>query len=422
MQRWWSLAACAMLVLLGATAHGGLIHDTGGPHAVAAADLRDWIRARHIDNPGAPGHGAVTVHADPGHDGNGSRWHHVVPYFAHQGLLGYVRSTATDRFDVTWDYVTWYLGHNVSGDRRVLNHWYADNGTLQQTCPPGVAPGDPQNKCHYEDATDSYAATFLTLLGAYHHEGGNASRFHDPGVRGAVEDIADLLLSLMDPADNLTWNRPSGERTKYLLDNAEVFEGLSAMAYLEDHVYEDAARTARYADNATAVRDAIRSELFVPVPTGGHAYAVGKAENATAAQPPDPTLWYWSGPQQLWPIMTGVTDPTDAQATAALAYLETVWGPGPRNWTHNTVDHLGQLWAGAGYAAHAAGLESHARTHAEYLLCRTGDGWPVEPAFAWPFHVGDAGFLLQSLDAGLALPDGTLVCPPHGAGAWLPAP
>ncbi len=418
MVRALSLWVSALLLFAAVGVNAGVTRDTGSTGAADITALNGWIKGLQFQDPTKDGYGAVHVHPDENHYGGGKAWYRVVPYFANQGLTGYVQSNDADRFNVTWNYILWYLD-TMETDGSILDQWYTSGGADNTTCPPEVEPEDPQNKCNYEDATDSYAATFLTLVRAYHEASSHTSKFNAT-IRTDLETIGDLILSLMDPQDDLTWNLKSGTRTKFTLDNAEVYEGLRAMAYIEDTIYGDSVKAKRYGDNATAVQTAILSELYLPS-TG--AFAVGKAENATTAQAPDSALWYWSGPQQLWPIMTGVVSATDARAVSALTYLDTWWGGegSPRNWTHNTVDPLGQYWAAAGWAAHVAGMSDEAATHAEYVLCRVTGQYPIEHAFPWPFHVGDAGFLLQSLHAGASLGDGVMLCLPRSVGIWVPA-
>jgi len=78
------------------------------------------------------------------------------------------------------------------------------------------------------DSQDAYAATFLSMSWKYVEAGGNLCVLQSPGVRRKYEQVAQVILTLQDPSDGLTW-----AKVEYLVDNGEVYAGLQAMANLE---------------------------------------------------------------------------------------------------------------------------------------------------------------------------------------------
>ena len=100
------------------------------------------------------------------------------------------------------------------------------------------------------DSSDSYAATFLTLVRAYYDTTGDAAFLR--GIEADLRLVAGAIYSTMDPRDGLTYAK-ADYRIKYLMDNAEVYRGLLDWAYLLREVYGDAGEAGGRQD-AQAVR------------------------------------------------------------------------------------------------------------------------------------------------------------------------
>ncbi|MCA1812027.1 MAG: hypothetical protein LC623_08470 [Halobacteriales archaeon] len=111
------LVWCAAVVFLLASGLGqaGLLHPTPTT-ATEADEVRAWLASLQFTTAGNPGFGAVRVSDTVGHQGGGKDWYQVNPYFANQGMLGYVRSTAPDHLTRTWNHIQWTLDNRNATD------------------------------------------------------------------------------------------------------------------------------------------------------------------------------------------------------------------------------------------------------------------------------------------------------------------
>ena len=143
----------------------------GLPSATAAdtlgdmADIQtvaDWLIDQQYTDSAHPGYGAIKIHHDPGHIDTvaaQSYWH-VVPYFSNLAVAGLLQSPVSDKLHVAEHWIDWYLDHldpSSTPSGVVLDHWYLSDGSGETTCPTGI----DSLLCDYDDASDSYAATFL---------------------------------------------------------------------------------------------------------------------------------------------------------------------------------------------------------------------------------------------------------------------
>ncbi|MGH2830327.1 MAG: hypothetical protein ACRDJM_07565, partial [Actinomycetota bacterium] len=132
-----------------------------------------------------------------------------VPYFANigaRGLAAAYGATWDARYaEGAWRWLSWYQAHmNPSGfvtDYRLVNGTWTSTGSM--------------------DSTDAYAATFLSALGELYRTTGNRTRLE--GYRTGIAKAAAAIDATTD-SDGLTWAKPD-YRMKYLMDNAEVYEG-----------------------------------------------------------------------------------------------------------------------------------------------------------------------------------------------------
>lgn len=156
----------------------------------------------------------------------------INPYFANlaaRALLHDARHlAAVER------YMDWYLAH-INPDGTITDYFVRDD----QEVSTGTA-----------DSTDSYAATFLSLVAAWIKAGGSPAWLAQNGpqlalVAGAIEAVTDT--------DGLTWAKP-GYPLKLLMDNAEVYQGWLDWADLlaSHHTLEIATDAAARADRIQA--------------------------------------------------------------------------------------------------------------------------------------------------------------------------
>lgn len=189
---------------------------------------------------------------------------------------------------------------------------------------------------------------------------------------------------------------------------------------MEAVVFGDRAAARRYTAAAERVRDGIFRSLF---DEGTGLYHVAKHVGGVDEANLD--VWYPGTVPIAWPHLFGVTAGDSDIAQAQMAALNESWDGSPNpDWTTNVVDPSGFLWPSIGYAALLTGDCDRARRHANFVkeLKFPNEHDPV--GFAWPFTVGDGGWLLRTLsthnghDTDLQQTD---VCGTIGTETWTTA-
>ncbi len=359
------------------------------PRSPEAAVLEQWIRAQQFHNRELPSFGGLKIH--PGAaatSAEGKQYFRVSPYFANLGVLGMLRSRSPGGVDVADHWIRWYFAHlnpHSAPDGVPYEHFYLAEGGGETTC---VKLGDPA-LCHHNDATDSAAATFFSVLWVAHEAGLAPATLNTPGRKQQVEALAEVLLALQQ-ADGLCWAK-SDYRVKYLEDNCEVFAGLRALANLEQQVFNDAGRATCYRNAADRVQRGILKELY-DSPT--KLYRVAKFEN-NQRPAPDLTKWYPDTQAQSWPHLFGVVSSTDPKTRSVRAAVNALWnGQTKPDWAANPgqINH-GWIEAGPAYAALLAGETQRVRTYIQAVK-RLKFPKSGVAGFEWPFTVADAGWLL----------------------------
>lgn len=162
------------------------------------------------------------------------------------------------------------------------------------------------------DTTDSYAATFLSVVYKYFVKTGDSAYL----IANAedLERIVNVIFSKLQ--DGLTYAKPN-HRVKYLMDNCEVYDGtIAAAGIFEELVLQGESEYADLRDECkaliTTVKENINSKLWNYI---GNYYSPG-----IAAYVGVPTkifswdLYYPQATSQLFPIIFGVIEPNTERA------------------------------------------------------------------------------------------------------------
>lgn len=237
----------------------------------------------------------------------------VNPYFADFAALALL-DNAKAYADIVVKYMDWHFAH--------LNTKEEDfnglDGTIYDykiTMKNGEIASEristPENADSY-DTTDSYAATFLTVVNKYFYTTGDS----DYLVAHAedIERIANVMFATLQ--NGMTYAKHN-HRVKYLMDNCEVYEGaIAATRIFEEIVLRGKTEYASMRDNCNdlifTVRDSINNTLWNFV--GGY-YLPGIT--AYVNIPTKIFSWNTYYPQatsQLFPIICGVIDPATDRA------------------------------------------------------------------------------------------------------------
>lgn len=357
------------------------------------ATVEKWVMGLQFGDKSQPSYGGVKVHHTiSAISTDGKRYYRVSPYFSDLGVLAVLRARTPGGLPFAGRWIEWYLAHLSSAsapDGVPFEHFYLPDGGGETTC---VKPGD-HFLCHYNDATDSAAATFFSVLWAYREAGGSTNVLKMPGRKAQVERLASVLLALQQ-SDGLCWAK-ADYRVKYLEDNSEVYAGLRDLARLEESTYGDRTRAQAYAQAAARVRQGIRTELYDPKVK---AYFPAKFEDGKR---PAANLnkWYPDTQAQFWPVLWDVASPDDPRSRAALAALDARWNgqTGP-DWTrHPEQVNSGVLPIDVAYAALLCGDTPRVRAFVQSMKPLKFPQAPEDAGFSWPFSIADAGWLLSIL-------------------------
>lgn len=261
----------------------------------------EWIASLQVENGAIP-----MTYAD-----NGQLT--MNPYFADFAALALL-DNAEKYADNVVKYMDWHFAHlnTAEEDFNGLDGTIYDYKiTMKDGRIESEAVSEPDNADSY-DTTDSYAATFLTVVYKYFRETGDGAY-----LAAHAEDlkrITDVIFSNLQ--DGLTYAKPN-HRVKYLMDNCEVYEGaIAAAGIFEEIVLRGGDEYASLRDDCreliSTVKENINSKLWNYV--GGY-YSPGIA--AYVGVPTKIFSWNMYYPQatsQLFPIICGVIEPDTARA------------------------------------------------------------------------------------------------------------
>jgi len=388
---WLKLGVAGLLIaLLGA---GGSVHAR---HADTDAQrVADWIQSLQFTDPGQPSFGGIRVHHTASAIGkqDGKPYYRVSPYINNLAVSGLLASKAPFRLQVAERWIDWYFRHLTPAsapDGVPYEHFYLQDGSGETVC---VVPGDPHLD-HYNDATDSAAATFLSLLRDYLRSGGTSTQLRTSEWHKRLEGMADALLRLQQP-DGLFWAKAS-YRTKYLEDNCEVFDGLQALAELERQVYANAERARAAEEAAKRLKQGVQTELYAA--TGS--WRVAKFEDGTIQQA-DTGRWYPDMQCQMWPHLYSLVAVDAPQTLAVRKTLREKWasnepGAAHLNWTRDLAKiNNGVVNSDVAYAALLLGQRENVEAYLRAFHTLKFPDVPSHHNFDWPFTPLDAGWLLR---------------------------
>ena len=261
----------------------------------------EWLASLQLEN------GAIPMTYTP----NGEV--KVNPYFADFAALALLDKADTYSETVK-KYMDWHFNHlnTAETDRNGLDATIYDyiitleNGKIIKE-DIAILEG----KESY-DTTDSYAATFLMLLGKYYDKTGDSK--YIIAHSSEIQRIVNAMFATYHKG--LTMAKPDWT-VKYLMDNCEVYEAVIVTEKLFDKVLcvEDASLKPlqeKCADAMVEIPEAIEDELWMPL--AGH-YKVGITKPLKITS--DAFSWntyYPAATSQMFPIIHGVIAPNTERA------------------------------------------------------------------------------------------------------------
>lgn len=232
---------------------------------------------------------------------NGSLWNDstkftVEPYFANFAMMGLLDNPTPQNLIVVKKWIEWYISH--------LNTSTTDYNGLPGTVYVYQVYATDQTREVAQrkyDSTDSYAATFISLLKKYIEKGGDIT--YVKNLEPKIKIVADVIIATQD-TDGLTWAKPD-YKVKYLMDNCEVFEGLTCYVWLIENILSDKSGFSFYKNRAEQCLNAIETRLWNESNQTYNWHLTGESK------------WLKLYPEtiaQSFPIFFNIISPTSARA------------------------------------------------------------------------------------------------------------
>lgn len=291
----------------------------------------------------------------------------IEPYFSNIAAIGMTKDPNRMPQVVAW--MKWYINHLNWPDK-----WGLYGTTYNYNVNNGV-----ETSTDDADSTDSYAATFLTLVWNAWQTGDANARSYISGLSYELDTIGGVLIKTQQ-SDGLTWAKPSYQ-IKYLMDNSEGYRGLRDLASTFQNAFGDASKANYY--NAAA--DSMLNGILGMWLNGKWAVYKDGVGNLI---PPNLGTWYADATAQVFPVMMGVVVSSDPKAQQAYSAFNAAW-PGWPQLSYNGQDAF--PWCLVGTAAAAMGDNVRLATYINSIQSKY-----VNNGFPWPFYNAEAGWFMRT--------------------------
>ena len=177
----------------------------------------------------------------------------VEPYFANIAMQGLLENPVPKYLEVVKKWLGWYIAHLNTAE----TDYNGLPGTVYVYRVYAKKPTREESTREY-DSTDSYAATFISLVKKYVERGGDIDYIRS--LEAVISVIAHVMVATQD-TDGLTWAKPD-YKIKYLMDNCEVYDGLISYVWLLENVFSDKSQLPFYKERTEQCRNGIEERLW----------------------------------------------------------------------------------------------------------------------------------------------------------------
>lgn len=315
----------------------------------------------------------------------------IIPYFScitARALLQ--KSPGTEYTDVVKNYFNWHFAHlndAASDINKVSGTIYDYSAEILN----GVVQFEKTEQEY--DSTDSYAALFLTALWEYYNQTGNSEYLiaHYP----QITDVIGAMNVTVD-TDGLSYAKPS-YKVKYLMDNTEVFNGISCAINICEQVflphysegtpeYGSIKRTIEYLHEIKDRQEqAFRTMLWNE---GEQHYEIGVDNSGKALDFNGWSKFYPDAVAQLYPILSGIIPPDSEQAL----YLYNTFGE-HFHWEKMAYFQNGDTdfyWGITSYMGAIMHDEEKVRSYIDYYMAK------VSPDYKYPAYNADVAWVVMA--------------------------
>lgn len=224
----------------------------------------------------------------------------IIPYLSNFAALALTKDPA--QHNKVKLYMQWYFNH--------LN-WTDTNGIYGTVYDYKITDNGVESTDKTYDSIDSYAASFIMLARAYWDTGDKTAQQFLLGNKYQLDVIGNVMVNSIDSSDNLTWAKPNWPH-KYLMDNCEVYKGLSDMAYLFKQMGDNGGGT-WYEVYANRIKTAITNKELAngeEFYNDKYCYFLNWSKSS-----PNWKQWYYDGhggaSAEIYPILFGVINPSE---------------------------------------------------------------------------------------------------------------
>jgi hypothetical protein len=291
----------------------------------------------------------------------------IEPYYANIAAIGMTKDPK--RMPQVNAWMKWYINH--------LN--WPDKWGLYGTMYDYSVSNGNEVATQNADSTDSYAATFLTLVWNAWKSGDANARSYIAGLSYQLDVIGSVLIQTQQ-SDGLTWAKPDYQ-IKYLMDNCEAYRGLRDLASTYQNAFGDTTKAAYYNAAASKMLNGILGMWL------NGKWAVYKDALARLAAPNMGT-WYADASAQVFPVLMGVVSSSDSRAQQSYSAFNAAW-PGWPTLSFNSQDSF--PWCLVGDAAAAMGDKTRLATYINTIQSKYGSG-----SYPWPFYIAEGGWYLRA--------------------------
>jgi hypothetical protein len=291
----------------------------------------------------------------------------IDPYFGNIAAIGMTKDPNRMPQVVSW--MNWYVSH--------LN-WPDKWGMYGTTYNWNVNSNGTEVSTQAADSTDSYAATFLSVVWNAWKSGNAGARSYIAGLSYQLDVIGGVIIQTQQ-SDGLTWAKPDYQ-IKYLMDNCEAYRGLRDLASTYQYAFGDTAKAAYYNKAADSMLNGILSMWL------NGKWAVYKDGIGRLAAPNMGT-WYADASAQVFPVLMGVVNASDYRAQQSYSALNAAWP----NWPSLSFNGQDAFpWCLIGDGAAAMGDKTRLTTYINSIQSKY-----VNKGFPWPFYNAEAGWFIR---------------------------
>lgn len=314
-----------------------------------------WIAEIQFDN------GAIPMHRDSKNPAK------IVPYFSNIASIGLLENPKY--LSNVKRYMDWYFTHINKRDYNNLS------GTIYDY---QIKPNGEELSLNSYDSTDSYAATFISLLKKYYMMTNDKKYLLEN--KEQFELIGKAMVSPINP-DGLTWAKPD-YKVKYLMDNTEVLMGIKDAKWLYTNVYNDEAKNKFFTKCENDITSSIQKKLWNNKQNMYKSYIneFGLCLGLSWSK------FYPDATAQLYPIWTGLLKPDDQRSKR----LYDEFNIHHSGWTSlNTSDKF--PWSVVAYCAAIMGDKDRVNT----FLVSVKEKY-IDEGHAWPWNAMDSGMAIMA--------------------------